>query len=178
MIEIKRIATEQELWHAQKYYLSSFPADERRETEEWIRLSYSQPKFFNNVIMLDGTIVGFIAYWNFENFLYVEHFAVDSAIRGKGIGGLTIDKLCENAGKTVVLEVELPCDEISRRRIAFYERHGLRLCDRKYVQPPYDSDKNSLEMKLMWRGEKDIDDDFNNIVDCLYKKVYKFSGKP
>lgn len=178
MVEIKRIADEREMWYAQRFYMSSFPEDERRETTEWIRLSYTEPEFFNNVIISDGAIAGFISYWNFGEFVYVEHFAVDSAIRGKGIGGQAIDKLCEKAGKTVVLEVELPCDEISRKRIAFYERHGFSLCDRKYVQPPYDSSKKCLEMKLMWRGKKDINDDFNHIVERIYNKVYNFSGKP
>ncbi len=178
MVEIKRIADEREMWYAQRYYMSSFPEDERRETTEWIRLSYSEPEFFNNVIISDGAIAGFVSYWNFGEFVYVEHFAVDSAIRGKGIGGKVIDKLCENAKKTVVLEVEQPCDEISRKRIAFYERHGFSLCDRKYVQPPYDSSKKCIEMKLMWWGKKNIDDDFNSIVECIYNKVYNFSGKP
>ena len=40
-------------------------------------------------------------------------------------------------GTPVVLEVEMPTDEMSKRRIGFYERLGFELDNQVYHQPPY-----------------------------------------
>ena len=85
-IVIKRISSEEELWFAERLYLSSFPDGERREIADWIRYTWTKPEFFNNIIEYGGERVGFISYWGLDDFLYVEHFAMDSRIRGKGYG--------------------------------------------------------------------------------------------
>ena len=58
---------------------------------------------------------------------YGEHFAVDPDERGGGYGGKALRLLCEELQTPVVLEVELPFDEMSRRRIGFYQRSGFTL---------------------------------------------------
>ena len=131
-ITIRRVQDEEDLWYAERLYLSSFPEDERRDISDWIAYTWSKPEFRNNIIEYSGSKVGFISFWDLGDFIYVEHFATDSAVRGKGLGGMAVETLCRTAEKPVVLEVELPVDDISRRRIAFYERHGFKLCERKY----------------------------------------------
>lgn len=178
-IVIKRISSEEELWFAERLYLSSFPDGERREIADWIRYTWTKPEFFNNIIEYGGERVGFISYWGLDDFLYVEHFAMDSRIRGKGYGGIAIETLVNETGKVVVLEVELPTDEMSKRRVGFYERHGFKLCEKKYVQPPYKASDCELEMKIMWCNAEDISDKFDRMVACIYNNVYKkVSGKP
>ena len=172
LMEIRRANGEEDLWYAERLYLSSFPEDERRDVADWIAYTWSKPEFFNNIIECAGRKAGFISFWDFGGFIYVEHFATDAAVRGKGIGGRAIETLCGAAGKPVVLEVELPVDDISRRRVAFYERHGFKLCGRKYVQPPYRAGGNELEMKIMWCNAEDINDVFSDIVARIYSNVY------
>ena len=104
---------------------------------------------------------------------------MDSRIRGKGYGGIAIETLVNETRKVVVLEVELPTDEMSKRRVGFYERHGFKLCEKKYVQPPYKAGDCELEMKIMWCNAEDISDKFDRMVACIYNNVYKkVSGKP
>ena len=87
--------------------------------------------------------------------------------------------MVNETGKVVVLEVELPTDEMSKRRVGFYERHGFKLCEKKYVQSPYKAGDCELEMKIMWCNAEDISDKFDRMVACIYNNVYKkVSGKP
>ena len=67
---------------------------------------------------------------------------------------MVIDKFKEIAGnKPIILEVEVPLDEMSKRRIGFYERLGFILRnDIFYFQPPYEEGMNGLELKLMHTG--------------------------
>lgn len=171
-INIKRVSNEEELWYAQKLYLDSFPDIERREVGEWIRYSKYRREFHNNLILQNGNPVGIITYWNFESFVYIEHFAVDPKSRSNGIGGKTLEKLLGSFQKPIVLEVEMPTDDFSTRRIEFYKRHGFRLSGKRYSQPPYTQGGNATEMKLMWHGIENMEDEYDTIVQCLYRNVY------
>ena len=68
---------------------------------------------------------GFLAVWEFESFIYIEHFAVDPALRNSGTGSAMLQELVKQYQKPICLEVELPEDELTRRRIGFYERNGF-----------------------------------------------------
>ena len=59
----------------------SFPQDERRKKEEQ-RALFSVPEYKVFVRREGGKIIAFIAVWEFERFLYVEHFAVSPKKRG------------------------------------------------------------------------------------------------
>jgi hypothetical protein len=70
------------------------------------------------------------------------------------------------------LETELPTDEISKRRIAFYERKGFRLLDPGYKQPPYHIGGVPIPMYLMLAGTLSPGDHLDRIKHILYKEVY------
>lgn len=173
-ITIKPISTEGELWHAEKLYLESFPLAERRETRDWIEYTWNKPEFHNNVIMHGENIVGFISYWEFPDFVYVEHFAMNKAIRGHGIGGKALDQLLlhYNMSKPIILEVEKPTDELSKRRIEFYSRHGFSLRPEQYSQPPYRQHDDPVEMKIMVHTLKPASFTFDATISTLKKEVY------
>jgi ribosomal protein S18 acetylase RimI-like enzyme len=79
----------------------------------------------------------------------VEYLAVKEKLRGDGIGTRVMREfLSRMADVPVVLEVELPVCQLTRRRVGFYERLGLRLMPDFYVQPSYGV-VPGLEMKLM-----------------------------
>ncbi len=74
--------------------------------------------------------------------------------------------------KPPVLEVEPPADEMSERRIGFYERLGLSLrVDYEYIQPAYSEDRKALPMRLMTFGVPD-DADLGLPVRLIYENVY------
>lgn len=119
-----------------------------------------------------GRFCGFITWWDFGGFVYGEHFAMLPECRGVGIGGEVIDRFVAEAGKPVVLEVELPTNDMARRRIGFYERHGFVLCDAEYVQPPYDAGGGCVPMRLMSHGMSLDAEAFERVRDTLYIDVY------
>ena len=74
--------------------------------------------------------------WEGEGFYYVEHFAVRPDLRGQRLGGRALEQLIAR-GKPVVLEIDPPEDQVSRRRQGFYERCGFCANPWRLVLPPY-----------------------------------------
>ena len=149
----------------------SFPTDERRKKEEQKALfSTEEYKVFTR--RRDGRIIAFIAVWDFEDFLYVEHFAVSEKMRGGGIGAEMLKEIIHGFKKPICLEVEPPVTDTAIRRIAFYERNGMFLNNYDYIQPPLSKGQNSLPLLIMTSGGKIDRERFEGIKDTLYKKVY------
>ena len=119
-----------------------------------------------------GEFCGFITWWDFGGFVYGEHFAMLPECRGAGIGGEVIGRFVADAGKPVVLEVELPTNDMARRRIGFYERHGFAVCDADYAQPPYDAGGECVPMRLMSHGMSLDAEEFERVRSILYAEVY------
>ena len=68
-------------------YNTSFPADERRPVDSILSLIDNHDSPFNAyVIKADNGFAGFITTWDFDDMLYVEHFATNPELRGQGIG--------------------------------------------------------------------------------------------
>lgn len=154
------------LWH------ESFPESERRE-DGFQRHNVDHNVAFTCYLIAEDTLqIGLITIWQFESFAYVEHLATSPLVRNKGYGRRIMEALQKQFRGIIVLEVEKPVDEMSRRRIGFYERCGFRLCERDYVQPPYRKGGESLPMFLMYAGTDDIAADFESIRDEIYEKVY------
>lgn len=140
----------------ERVYLDSFPPEERREWND-IALKArdkDEPLQFTEV-MLEGKPVGLISWWDFGQFAYLEHFAVDGAIRGGGIGASALCLWLKDIGMPAVLEVELPdANDMASRRIGFYERLGFKgHSDWLYVQPPYRPGLPSVPLMLMTYGD-------------------------
>ncbi len=66
-----------------------------------------------------GKIIGFIAIWEFDDFVYVEHFALTESCRGLGLGSKMLKETAKLFEKPLCLEVEPPTTDIARRRIRF-----------------------------------------------------------
>ena len=87
----------------------SFPDDERRNYTEQ-RALFDNPEYSIYVVDddRDNRIKAFIAVWDFEEFAYVEHFAVNPEYRNGGIGAEVLHRLHELMDKQLCLEVEPP----------------------------------------------------------------------
>ena len=136
----------------ERTYTESFPEVERRD--------------FSLVRNLVRDESRFIVY------TYVEHFAIDPAARNGGIGAEAMKQFLVFCGTPVVLEVEMPTDEMSKRRIGFYERLSFKLDNQVYHQPPYREGGEWLEMRLMTYGDVDLEYSFEQVKNCLHKNVY------
>ncbi len=152
----------------------SFPADEYRDYDDHKRL-FDRSAFTIYVIPDDEeqSIKAFITLWEFDDFAYIEHFAVSQKYRNQGLGGELLNYLAKNLNGTVCLEVEPPVTETAKRRIGFYERNGFTLNEYPYIQPAFSKDKKPVELMIMTSNGKVSKEEFELIKSTLYKEVYK-----
>lgn len=151
----------------------SFPDDERRNYTEQ-RALFDNPEYSIYVVDddRDNRIKAFIAVWDFEEFAYVEHFAVNPEYRNGGIGAEVLHRLHELMDKQLCLEVEPPENELARRRIGFYSRNGFVLNEYHYIQPPMSEGKNSIPLFIMTSKEAVDEERFKFLRRVLYEGVY------
>ena len=161
----------------EKTYTDSFPEAERRDFSLVRGLVEHEPKFVVYALSLEDQYVGFITGWLFGSYTYVEHFAIDPSARNGGIGAEAMKQFLAFCGTPVVLEVEMPVDEMSKRRIGFYERQGFILDNHIYHQPPYREGGEWLEMRLMIYGSVNLETSFEEVKDCLHTYVYGVKGR-
>lgn len=120
-------------------------------------------------------LLGLLTTWEFDDFIYIEHFAIDPTLRSQGYGSEALKAFIHEHGKPIVLEAEPPTDALSIRRIKFYERIGLTLYDFPYMQPAYTEDSHPVELRLMGT----IDTEATPLTDVeqqLHREVYGFFG--
>ena len=156
----------------ERTYTESFPEVERRDFSLVRNLVRDESRFIVYALSKEDRYVGFFTGWLFDGYTYVEHFAIDPAARNGGIGAEAMKQFLVFCGTSVVLEVEMPTDEMSKRRISFYERLGFKLDNQVYHQPPYREGGEWLEMRLMTYGDVDLEHSFELVKNCLHKNVY------
>lgn len=156
----------------EKTYNDSFPEAERRAFSLVRELVKDESRFSVYALFKDKEYAGFITAWRFVGFSYVEHFAIEASARNGGTGGEAMRQFMALCDTPIVLEVEIPTEEMSMRRIGFYERLGYVLDDHVYFQPPYRPGEPLLEMRLMTYGELDLKQSFEEVKNNLYRYVY------
>lgn len=174
MIRIQPISTTdvQHYSFMEELLAAAFPPEEYRELHHLREYTDSTGHFHNNIILDDDTPIGFITYWDFGHFYYFEHFAINPALRNGGYGQKILNHLCEVLKLPIVLEVEMPIEEMAQRRINFYKRHGFTLWEREYKQPPYKPGDNFLPMYLMAYGDLQCEKDYDEVKKRIYQEVY------
>ena len=104
----------------------------------------------------------------------MEHFAISPEKRNGGFGGFVLDSFLNQIQKNAVLEVEVPEDTLTQRRVAFYERHGFYFNPYPYLQPPMREGQSTLPLRLMTRPTKIDVDTYERYRLCIHQKVYRF----
>ena len=175
MIALQPIHTEHALYlFVEKLLHSAFPPDERRDDEQQRAYTDGNNKFRCLLIRDFDTPIGLLTYWDFVDFVYVEHFAIDENLRGNGLGAQAMRTFLQDMDRPVVLEVEMPRvkGDITHRRIAFYRRQGFSLKRMPYRQPPYRTGDKWLPMKLMSYGKVKWLRIAELVRDTIYSEVY------
>lgn len=171
--EVKNL-TDPVVANIEKTYTNSFPESERRVFPKFLELIENEPRFSVYALFSGDAYIGFITIWQFDLFAYIEHFAIDESARNGGFGGVVMKQFIEELSTPIVLEVELPEDEISMRRVGFYERLGFKLDTQEYQQPPYQTNGEWVSMRLMSIGDINLKEHFEQVKQNLYQYVYKF----
>ncbi|MDE6854772.1 MAG: GNAT family N-acetyltransferase [Muribaculaceae bacterium] len=158
---------------AERLYLDVFPPEERRPWTDIAapRLSDGPRLLFVASGAGVGDFAGFVTLWDFGTFVYIEHFAIESSLRGHGTGAQVLALLRDMLARPIVLEAEPVSDDnpMAARRIAFYCRNGFALLDHDYVQPPYQAGLPSVPLRLM---STDAGISPAEVERVLHKRVY------
>jgi len=120
-----------------------------------------------------GEIDCFLAIWELTNCIFGEHLASKPSTRGKGVGSGLLNAVLDGLDKPFFLEVEPPCDEITRRRIGMYERMGLFLNEFYYEQPPLREGQKAQRLMVMSYQCPIGEDEFIPYKKEIYRHVYE-----
>ena len=134
---------------AWEIYNENFPLIERRSFEHKCTAMANDHYHFN-VYLDDDRVVGIICYWEFDDYIYIEHLAIDKAAHGGGYGSKVLKKLIADNDKVIILEIEPIVDEMTTRRWHFYERLGFK--KNPFVHPlaPYHDDlEGTMNMVIL-----------------------------
>lgn len=159
---------------ARQLYEYSFPVEERRPWLDILARDSDDGRFRLEGIYRGGRWAGMMTSWQFDTFRYIEHLAIDSSMRGAGIGAAVLARLLASDPRPVVLEVEIPAlaedPEMARRRIGFYQRCGFTAFPRfDYVQPPYLEGLPAVPMMLM---SSDDGGELPLMAATIHRQVY------
>ena len=151
---------------------SSFPKDEMRSREkQFLLLDKEEYQLWG---VKDGDLLcGFFALWEFSDFIYIEHFCMLPDVRGRGCGSRALE-LLRARGKTIILEIDPPVDDISRRRKGFYERNGFIANGYDYTHLPYHRDCKGHRLVIMTSPRRIDEAEYNNFLDYMRRRVMVF----
>ncbi len=156
----------------QSIYSVSFPLHEQRSEEQQL-MAFKDSRYFLCGVSEDEKLIAFIAYWEFEDYIYIEHFAVHPERRGKNIGSKVLQVFAEKVKKTILLEIDPPVDSVSNKRLEFYRRLGYKANPYSHFHPPYIRGHKPHEL-MMLSLNREIDQAFyNRFYDDLVRVVMK-----
>ena len=151
----------------------AFPPAERRTDEEFRQL-FSHPQVQILCAREGEQLHGFLFLWVLHDFVFVENFAVRPASRNLGLGSGMLRQLKERFPLPVILEVEPPEDELTRRRVAFYQRNGFHLNACEYYLPClHEEIERSVPLKIMSAPAPLPEEVCLQAIDVLYRTVYE-----
>lgn len=149
----------------------SFPPDEIRPYNE--QLALLSDRAYRLYARYNGnTVESLLAVYSFPELLFIEHFATDPLLRGRGIGSALLREFLDTADRPVCLEVEPPVDDITCRRVAFYERLGFVLNRFDYLQPSISKGRSPVPLYIMTYKTAVSQKEYEAIRDRLYSDVY------
>ncbi|WP_405725465.1 ROK family glucokinase [Anaerotignum sp.] len=155
---------------------AAFPVTELRIREEQKKL-LRETCYRLYGVRKNGMFAAVFAAWEIDDFLYIEHFAVKEEYRNGGYGGSLLDLFLEEKGKAMVLEVEVPEDEMTERRVGFYERHGLVYNEYPYLQPPMRKGQDLLPLRFMTKPAAIEEKTYERYKKRIYEVVYKYKSE-
>lgn len=137
---------------AMELYRQSFPLHEQRETSSQEDILRHTDYHFT-LCYDESLFTGLVLYWETADFLYVEHFCILPELRSRHYGQHILEELVRY-GKTIILEIDPPADEISVRRKGFYERCGFVENPYPHIHPPYHKGSSGHTLVVMSCPEK------------------------
>lgn len=125
-------------------------------------------------ILLQGAMI----VWELSShYIYIENFAINKTLRGSGLGSVMLDDIKKKyLGYQFILEVEVPYDEMSERRISFYQRNQFIINQYQFIQPSLRSVNENTNIHLLFMTyptSLENEYDFDIIKKQIFQTVYK-----
>lgn len=149
----------------------SFPKEEVRGFEVQKELLEQNPLLKLLTLKRGDKLLGFMLYWQLETCLFCENFAIDPDERGKNLG-TTLMQTLQDMNKTIILEVDLPDDEVGKKRVHFYERLGFKYNDFDYMMPAVSEGEEDKPLAIMSYPERMTAQKFIPYKKEIYREVY------
>ncbi|HBG41230.1 MAG TPA: N-acetyltransferase [Porphyromonadaceae bacterium] len=128
-------------------YEESFPLAERRKVDDHLR-ACNDPRFYPLSVWEDGRLIGILFYWEWDSYRYLEYLAVSPDLKGQGYGSQILHYL-RDSNHTIILEIDPLVNELSVRRLQFYEKSGFTLTPYRFMHLPYRKDSEPQELLIL-----------------------------
>lgn len=148
-------------------YKMSFPLHEQRESASQEEI-LSHPAYHFTAVCDGSVFVGEALYWDIGGARYMEHLCVSPAMRNRRYGQKILEALRD---KPLILEIDPPVDDISRRRRGFYERCGFVENPYYHVHPPYHKGNTGHKLVVMSCPAALTPDEYAAFRDALENTV-------
>lgn len=158
-----------EVW---KLYEESFPIAERRKAEDHLR-ACDDEHFFPLSVWDGQQLIGLMFFWEWDNYRYLEHLAISPDLRGRGYGTIVLRYLYDS-NHTIILEIDPLVNELSVRRLQFYERSGFTLTPYRFVHLPYRLDGIKQELLILSYPKLITKEQHNHFLKFLGEEVIKY----
>ncbi|GAB1439427.1 GNAT family N-acetyltransferase [Providencia sp.] len=118
----------------------------------------------------NGTFVGFIGSWKVGDYFYIEHLAISAMLRGQGYGQKVLKQFCLNVGK-IILEIDPVIDEVSQKRLSFYQHCGFQQNNYQHAHPSYYPENKPHELEILSYPTAINDEIYQKFVQMLQTVV-------
>lgn len=116
-------------------YAQSFPWHEQREMPAK-QLALSNPHYALEAWFDGTTFVELSGCWDFGEYMYIEHLAIDGALRSQGYGKKVLHTILTRSPMTI-LEIDPLTTDIANKRLRFYESMGFCANEWPHTHPAY-----------------------------------------
>ena len=157
---------------AWKLYLDSFPEIERRTLEEQEEI-LTDKNFKMTCYVEDDVLISIVFYWKISSYTFLEHFAVNSELRGQSFGSKILQKFI-NDKKNIVLEIEPIVDEITQKRLKFYKKFGFVVNSHEHLQIPFREGAKELKLLLMSQEKTLSQQEYKVLYESMKKSLKRF----
>lgn len=167
-----RITDVQDKWYKPfaEIYKVSFPVHEQRN-ELQQATAFSDSRYHLIITTEDEKLLSFIAYWDFDEYVYIEHLAVNPQFRGRNIGSQALNDFAGLVANTVILEIDPLTDDVSKKRLGFYEKLGYKLNTYRHFHPPYNPQFPPHELLVLSLHRELSREDYNRFERDLREVV-------
>lgn len=168
---------EQEKWNSVwNLYEESFPVSERRKIEDHL-LACTDERFFPLSAWDGDRLAGLLFFWEWNGYRYLEHLAVTPELRGQGYGSEMLRYL-RDSEQTIILEIDPLVNELSVRRLQFYERAGFTLTPYRFVHLPYRLEAQPQELLILSYPRMITKEAHNDFLRFVNDEVIRYCEQP